>query len=302
VAFIRNRELLWVGGMLARIVYEDELAEVGRMWKEIVEGKDQVDQSRKWLVERCRHVMRFFSYSPSTPSAYVSRDMEHSFFTAHQAGNITLISSHGPLSSRRVRLPNPATVGFIKNVPVVPDEVVGNPMLAALKKRHLISEVSLDDITEELNQRALNIEEMTLCLKWWITRERAYPSGTAGRVLANAMIAVPASSVPGRAGSTDERIQPLGTIKTFLNPRFIPTNVPLSLTTLPYSLSKAFSPSELASVFGWTELSITQWLQYIYSAELTGSSAIVDTNALANPFFAEKVIHCQTLGRCLYMY
>jgi hypothetical protein len=274
-------------------VYEDELSEIGKMWKEIVKsGSDKADPSRTWLVERSQHAMSFFSYSPSTPSPLVSQLMEHAFYSVHTAGTISLISSLGPLPSHKVRLPDPATAGFIKNVPVVPEDVVGNPMIAALKSRNLVSEIGLDDIRQELNGRALDIGEMTLCLKWWIgfARSQGYSSSASGDLLANAMISIP-EAAPGDDGASKsgERIQSLGTFTTFLNPRLVPSNIPLPPETLPFNLSKTFSPNDLVSVFGWTELSITQWLQYIFSPALTAGSANAETNILTNAFFAERV-------------
>lgn len=55
-----NRELLWAGGLLARTVYEEEMEEVGRLWKRALKGdKGEVDdETRKELEERALHLVR----------------------------------------------------------------------------------------------------------------------------------------------------------------------------------------------------------------------------------------------------
>lgn len=166
-----NRELLWVGGILARCVYEDEMADIGRMWKELLApagGKTvQDDATKTWLIARALHVSKFFCYAESTPSALVAADTEHAFFTADKSKQLTVMSTQGPRSSSEVRMPNADLATFVTDIPVIPIEIaeqVAN-FLTKLKERNLVRDITMDDIILQLGKRALTIEEARACLK-----------------------------------------------------------------------------------------------------------------------------------------
>ena len=84
-----NKELLYVGGFLARSAYEIEMLSIRDLWNGAAQtttgGKDGVflpdEQLQKWLRDRCIHALKFFAFHTSTPSAVVSNLLESGFFS-----------------------------------------------------------------------------------------------------------------------------------------------------------------------------------------------------------------------------
>ena len=245
-----NRELLWCGGTLARVVYEDELAEIGRMWTEL--GDDA--SAREWLVARAAHVAQFFSFTASTPSPVVSADMDHAYLTAERSGSFTLISDKGPKPAKEVRMPSSELAAFIKRLPVVPPDAATQmaPLLTKLRERGVLREITLDDVWAELGSRALELEEARACCVWWIglASNRSYRPELRTKLLSSAVVSVPADPALGQ----DARPLPLDSVHYILDTRLITPDVPLPPDTLPFALSRTFRPADLTTVFGWREL------------------------------------------------
>ncbi|KAJ7251757.1 hypothetical protein B0H12DRAFT_1118770 [Mycena haematopus] len=78
-----NKELLWVGGFLARTAYERELADVRDLWNGAIQGtpSDKDQELQSWLQGRALHALKFFTFHQSTPSADVSALLEAAFFS-----------------------------------------------------------------------------------------------------------------------------------------------------------------------------------------------------------------------------
>lgn len=314
-----NRELLFVAGYLTRSVYEEEMRDVSRLWKELVpdtastvvagkyeRSKQEIEaseSSREWLKNRSLHTMRFFTFSSSTPSGVVSSDVGQHFFsvdsqTSRYGGTPkpglgpTIFSTSGPLASKKVRIAHPELSSFIKKTPTVPEDVAAQSpgMLARLREQNLIQDISLDDVFSELSDRALDIEEMKSCLAWWISlaKNRSYDPSLWNRLRDSAVLSIPASTDVSSGGSTAERIVPLAMIKTFVNPKTITLDLPLPDHCMPYELSKHFKMEDLSGIFQWNELSITEWVANLFGDELVKGDR-VETNVLRNEAMAEKV-------------
>jgi hypothetical protein len=185
------------------------------------------------------------------------------------------MSTAGVLSATEVRLPNPTFSEFVKELPVLPDEVLteANRMVTTLQSRGMIKDVRWPDVLQELRKRPLSEAEMTACLRWWIGLHKQGVGVTPNLLrirtdlLMNATILV--------LGASSEGILPLKTVETFLNMRnmgsFVPMNdgAPLPKHLLPLSVSKNFDPMDLLSSFPWRELSILEWLQHIINPDVT---------------------------------
>ncbi|KAG8684005.1 hypothetical protein FRC08_013955, partial [Ceratobasidium sp. 394] len=124
-----NKELLYVGGFLARVVYELELNNISEMWSGAMSGGSTEDETAKttknWLQSRCLHALLFFIFHPTTPSIVVSEHFRGAFFAAGATPNhvFPIISTLGVRSARDVRVYNSAFTGFLKNTPMLPPEV-----------------------------------------------------------------------------------------------------------------------------------------------------------------------------------
>ncbi|GAA6015207.1 hypothetical protein JCM11491_000504 [Sporobolomyces phaffii] len=280
-----NRELLWAGGVLSRTVFEEEMSEVGRLWH----SKPAPDQDAKKRLEgRALHLMRFFTFSTSTPQEIVGALTESAFFAGDSGTSITLISSIGPTAATKLRLPNAQLAGFIKAIPVVPESVAtGAPrFLTTLSSKGYIRDIDLEDIFTDLSSHALTVPEMTECMKWWIAlaANRSYEPRLLARLKDAAMLSV------ARAGTTEVSIFPFGGYTTFLNVKTIPVDLPLPAHTLPFELSRQFNYSDLNRIFQFSELSLAEWLRYLFSESMAGKASRIETNILESPAFGERVL------------
>ncbi|CEQ42128.1 SPOSA6832_03919 [Sporobolomyces salmonicolor] len=281
-----NRELLWAGGVLARTVFEEEMAEIARLWK-ARPTLEAVERTR--LEERALHLIKFFSFSRSTPQDIVGAMTEASFFASNSGTSLTLISSIGPTAAHKLRLPNSQLAGFIKEIPVVPELVNTNAphFLAVLRDKGFIRDISLEDVFADLASHPLSIAEATECFKWWasLASNRSYDVRLLGRLQEAAML-----SVPSPTNKDDFRIYPLGGFKTYLNPKTVSVDLPLPEHTLPFELSRHFSANDLSRVFQFSELSLVAWVRHLLSPSMVGKEAKVETNLLKAPPFAERVL------------
>ncbi|GAA5977366.1 hypothetical protein JCM5350_002442 [Sporobolomyces pararoseus] len=280
-----NRELLWAGGVLGRTVFEEEMSEIGRLWH----SKPPPDvEARKRLEERALHLLKFFTFSTSTPQEIVGSLTESAFFNSDSGTSITLISNIGPTAATKLRLPNAQLAGFIKEIPVVPESVAaGAPrFLTALNSRGFIRDIDLEDVFSDLSSHSLTIKEATECLKWWISlaATRGYDSRLLTRLKDAAMLSVPHEQ------KNDVSIFPFGGFKMFLNAKTVPLDVPLPEHTLPFELSRQFTHSDLNRVFQFSELSLLDWLRHLFSLSMSGKDASAATNVLQSPPFAERVL------------
>lgn len=286
-----NKELLAVGGILARMVYEGEMKEIATLWT-----KNIPDSTRTWLVGRALHAMQFFTFYASTPAGTVSLDAEQSFFNCDRNRTITVPSSSGPQSAINVRLPNPELATFMKDIPVIPAEVAKNAQLliGKLRERRLIGEISLEDVFKELESRVFSVEEMRECMNWWIglTGVTGYDRSLVQRFLRCAVFKY---SPIGTSSSTDaaptsasadvvEDIMPMNTAKTFINIKLIPTDVPVPPHCLPFVLTKSISGDSLKKVFGLNELNLLDFTTHLFSTEFTGAESITESPMLAEKF------------------
>ncbi|KAF5386054.1 hypothetical protein D9615_002424 [Tricholomella constricta] len=291
---IWNKELLYVGGFLARSAYEMELKTVKSLWEGAVPPgfpATTVDQElESWLRSRSLHALKFFTFHPSTPSADVSSLFEAAFF-ACAGNNFPLISTAGVRNACDVRLPDPAFSGFLKQLPVLPDDILANASatIATLQSRGMIKNISFEDVLQELRSRPLEQDEMIACLKWWIgiNKEASKFQLTPRTQLLNAAVLT-----TGNSGSNQEKIIPLSSIRTFINNRtianIIPLDAPLPDHLLPASISKHFAPDDILASFPWTELNIQEWLAHVCSPAVRKANADVDITLSAT--WAERVL------------
>jgi len=170
-------------------------------------------------------------------------------------------------------------------------------MVSTLRDRGMIRDITFADVLGELSQRALSEEEMVECLKWRIalnTSEVKSHDIELRRQFLEAAVFTADSSIEGgmkpeHAGS---RVIPLSSIRTYLSPgNVIPPNVPLPPHTLPFSVSKHFKPDSLHTFFGWSDLSIPSWIEYLVTVSSGGRSVFeADNDLTLSAPFAERTL------------
>ncbi|KAF8972951.1 hypothetical protein BDZ97DRAFT_1778504 [Flammula alnicola] len=286
-----NKELLFVGGFLSRAAYEFELSTVREQWEASSSAlSPPAEEIQTRLMGRVLHALKFFMFYTSTPSPDVSSLMEAAFFACSSHGHFPIITSKGVRDVKDVRLPDPTFSGFLKELPTLPDEIMtGAPgMISSLQARGSIKAINFQDVLQELQSRPLTQDEFVACLRWWIEifkesdRSRLLPIRTQ---IINAVVL----SIEPLNGA-GQKIIPLASIRSFINPRSasgnIPLEGPLPESLLPVAISKLFKPEILSAYFPWTEFSIVQWLSFICNS----SSFPVEYDITSSPSWAERVI------------
>ncbi|TFK17002.1 hypothetical protein FA15DRAFT_761246 [Coprinopsis marcescibilis] len=253
-----NKELLAIGGVLSRVVYESEIEKVQKAWKvSQTEGPDSMSATRASLMQRAIHPLKFFAFHRSTPSEEVSQRLEKHFFA--NPHEFPMMSSKGIKSCSEIRLPGPFVPDFLKNLPFLPDDILEafGQLVEAMEE--ILTPVQFNDVLNELESRPLPMNEMASCLKWWEDNTKEGKASEEdirkyGRELVSA-----AEVELGRGN----RLR-LSSIQTYVGPLLgIPTDGPLPDHVLPPRISKEFDPDTLHHTFGWAELTLQQWLDHI---------------------------------------
>lgn len=263
-----NKELLAVGGLLARLVYNDEMDQIARLYRELVGSDSEIDKSvadeegsaRLMLQRRAAHALHSFTFQNSTPSSIVGKVHEERFFNSCKVA-LDIMTSHGvqPITVSRT-IPDSTTLTghvitelldtFIKTVPTITPIMLKEckESMTKLTGFNLLSPLGINDVLRELDQRSLKEDEMVACMKWWIECNKgnvAIPSAT--RTNINDTVR---AQFLGAAVMDGDALLQLSQTKWFINPKIIPLNVMVPPNTMPFSISKHFNAPDLATFFG----------------------------------------------------
>lgn len=281
-----NRELLFVGGLIARSAYEQEINNVGQIWTNSHEGQlDPIEHETEiWLLNRGLHALKFFTFYKSSPSEEVSATFENSFFSC-ASQHFPIVSTRGVQNAYTVRYPDAALTAFMKRIPLVPDSVLegSQRMVSALRSREMLKEISFEDVIGELRERPLDEQEMLACLQWWIQSYKAH-SGIEKNLHRDLIDAAVLAY-----GENKETLIQLSKIRTFINPsQQIPLDGPLPEHLFPVALSKKLATADMSNCLCWTELTILEWVKWICSPSVLSSdpSFSLDTS----PPWTERVL------------
>ncbi|KAJ3116936.1 hypothetical protein HDU96_008336 [Phlyctochytrium bullatum] len=160
-----NQDILAMGGLLSRIVFEDEMASIAALYKELTLDS----QSETWLIKKATHALSCFSFRPSTPHSLVGRVHKTAFFRSAKFP-LSLVSSKGVLPCASVRLPDPLITPFIKEIPILPAETIKScsELVEELQTARLLKHLGFDDVCEELSKRVLDESEVVAFIRWWL--------------------------------------------------------------------------------------------------------------------------------------
>ncbi|KXN90205.1 hypothetical protein AN958_04695 [Leucoagaricus sp. SymC.cos] len=284
-----NRELLYIGGVLSRAAYQAEVDSIRETWDkkaELFMQESFPEEMRSLLTEGAIHVLKFFTFHHSTPSAEVSTLLESAFFKCNSANNFPLISTLGIRPTSQIRLPDPA-FSFLRQLPLVPAELASEPIVLSLQNKGMIRSITFEDVLGELRSRPLPEEDMISCIKWWVSLHD--PKDVAR--LASARTQLLNAAVLVISNSDGESIVPLHTIKTILNQRILnglPLDGPLPPHLLPISVTKHFSSDELKRAFSWADLTIYDWLSHICEPKVARANSSFDIET--SPQWSERVL------------
>jgi len=296
-----NKELLFVGGFLARAAYELEMQDIKAQWDAFIASKkpgESLDQGLyKGFYDKAVHNLQFFTFHASTPSALVSSEMRSAFFDCGVRGrSFPVVSRVGIKSALDVRMPDPVYSAFLPELPVFPKELLdgSRSVVTALREKGMLKDITFADVIEGLRGRTLSEKEMAACLSWWIdTYHQRNPVeiNDDRRMLLGA--AVPAV---GSSDNGNRQKIPLGGIRTFLNPKdsVIPTDGPLPSHVLPASINQELDSTKLQGSLGWRELTVLEWIQHLVDPAVYTRES--EFNIAQSPDWAYRVL--RVLGKC----
>lgn len=265
------------------------MAEIKMLWSGATPTSQPSDDVRAWLTGRAVHLLRFFTFWPSTPSSVVAQLMGQAFFACDKTagGSLPFVSTRGIFEARDVRMPHASLMAFLKEVPVVPAEVMAEAglMVNRIKERGMLDDITLLDVFGELKDRVLTEDEMTECLKWWISLSQApnFDISLRSRLLDVAVFTSSATNLP----------VPLSSIRTFYDPRrsTIPADLPLPTDTLPFAVSKSLANERLPHALGFNELTLPVWVAFLVSSSMSGKDAKdAETDMAVSAVFSERVL------------
>lgn len=265
-------------------------------WTTLVTSKNPDEpldkELQEWFYSKTMHIMQFFTFRPSTPSAVVSADMKSAFFSCATAERpFCIISTKGIKPAVDVRMSDDPFTAFLEELPVFPRKLndSSKPIVIALRERGMLQDATFRDVLEDLRGRSLSEEEVVACLKWWIGISEKNPAGVADmrQEFLDAVVLTISSSE-----NSDKRTMSLKGIQTFMNPQTVavPMDGPLPSHLLPTSISQKINLTRLEQHLQWRTFTILDWARGVAEPPAQSNFSLV-----GSPDWADHVL--QTLGR-----
>ena len=112
------------------------------------------------------HTLKNFTLRNPHLSSQVSQIIEEAFWTAYKKPSIEIYSTRGVLPTTKVRLATEDLTGFVEGIPVVPEALADANFVNKLKDFGLISEITIGDVKQELEAKALNGDQLIQFIGW----------------------------------------------------------------------------------------------------------------------------------------
>ncbi|KAK9366545.1 hypothetical protein V1509DRAFT_235521 [Lipomyces kononenkoae] len=265
-----NKEMMYMAGILTRIVYGSEMQDIGSMIPQAKEA-DNVNED---VYSKAGFAMRQFYFESSTPDARIGQYIATGFWKS--APSVPLVTTKGVKPSTEARAMEDIT--FLKDVPMIPKSMYDNAQEFhdQVKSLGLIRSVDANDIKNEFARRPLDVDDTVAFLKWAI-RKLKTDELTLSEVRTMIGYALLADS---KMGTVDMR-----SIYFYHNVATVPATMPVPYTCLPYGVAREIRNSEL-EMLGWKPLDITTWLIFLTSSNF---SLPLEQNFTVTPVFAHEV-------------
>ncbi|KAG0706642.1 hypothetical protein DFH29DRAFT_900607 [Suillus ampliporus] len=256
-----NEELLYVGGFLARLVYEQEIRKVQDTWPTI--NSPATNASVLSSREKASYAMRCFTFQPSTPDAKVSKILQDAFFNCFDYSlndRFPILSNSGIRYTQEVRNFHEDFSPFMKSMPIHPKNSPGDPLnlIDTLPEQYKVRTYTFLDVVHELGERTFQEDEMVACLRWWV----------------NLFI----SLTDGEREDTLRFLLTMTEIAKIANWEFHAYTIPFSFTR---TLDRRYiSPSLL-----WQPMTVVDWLSHLISPQIDTAHDI-----RKNPTYSNRVL------------
>ncbi|KDQ06228.1 hypothetical protein BOTBODRAFT_39729 [Botryobasidium botryosum FD-172 SS1] len=285
-----NKELLFVGGYLTWAVYEYLIDNIKTDWETPPEANSDVKIRHAKLRQEFVHILRFFTFHPSTPSPAVSSLAEDAFFSCASSSYFAVVSTIGIKDAREVRLYDSALAGFIRERPTLSMDVT-EAMTTSLRARGFVPKFSFADVVQELESRPLTPSELMECLNWWKNLDAGTRDHSRRKQLLSAVKFYAFSlNAQGKQTHTADTVILLESIRTFVDPpNNFPLDLPLPPHTLPAIAGQSLNLSALGPDLGWSALTVVEWVENLTSKSTLGSAS-AESNLMTCELFATQIL------------
>ncbi|KAG6331051.1 hypothetical protein ID866_8038 [Astraeus odoratus] len=246
-----NEGLLYVGGFLLRLIYETAMDAVGNMTP---------DLAQLWGL----FIMKSFAFQKSTPHPRVCEVLREAFFKCSTCNSIPVLSDVGIRDSKDVTLPDERYSPFMKQLPVLDDDINGHdlPIIKALLKRHSLLRFKYRWVIEILENQPLTTAEDRDSFFRWFMHEFKPPLQEKMSKFRDEII-----RVAQLMHDNSDKVIKLKAIKRFISHdgwgSELQDDDALPSNTIPHSFTAQFGREVLRITFGWEALGIIEWIQNI---------------------------------------
>lgn len=285
--FVRvwNVEILRVAGIVARVAWGNETAELSAKLARAVQqaGRSRIKKDDIMaILPETMFLHNTYSWTESTPSNEVGTLTEESFWTCNQKTSIATLSTRGIMPSSDVRLAS-ENLAFIEDIPTLPESLVDVGLVKKLIDYGVISEVTISDIKQNLENKALTGAQLQQFLGWLGHKARINELDEA--VIRSLLSVAVANDDDNGSG----RIFVLGEMKNFLNVSRIPPEMPLPPTTLPFKFTKKIAKEDL-ELLGFEDLHLVPWLRWLVENVGGRGDLSADLDITTSAAFASTVL------------
>jgi hypothetical protein len=150
---------------------------------------------------------------------------------------VPLLSTHGVKTADQIRMYQEDVTQFCKQIPMIPQSFMdtAKEFLMDQAQSGILRHVSLGDVLKELSNRILSEVELISLLKWWLEYIKESQ--------------VSRNQIENFYGATLVKMEPtpmpLHSIRNYINPKLICPTMEFPRTTLPYSVSRELSTTQL---------------------------------------------------------
>ena len=285
--FVRvwNVELLRVAGILARISWGNETTNLSEKLARVTQraGRQRPNKEDIAVVlPEALFLHNTYTFNESTPSPEVGSLIEEAFWTCNQKTAIATLSTKGIIPSSEVRLA-PEQLDFVEDIPTLPEALGDVGLTKKLIDYGVIMEITISDIKQNLQSKALTSVQLQHFLEWLSHKARiSEVDGVTVRSLIDVAVANDEEDSSGR-------IIVLGEMRNFLNVSRIPPEMPIPPTTLPFKFTKRIAKSDL-ELLGFEDLHLVPWLRWLIE-NIDGRKDLTnDFDVTTSPEFASSVL------------
>ncbi|KAK4191359.1 hypothetical protein QBC35DRAFT_11290 [Podospora australis] len=256
-----NQEMLRVAGIMSRLAFVNEMADLERKVLRLSAGTDNktsgiTTEAIAKCIPEALHILKTYTFGDSTPNALVSQLIEEAFWTSWKRPTIEVYSSRGVLSTAKVRTSSEEISKFVGGVPVILNEMKDAPFIKKLIDFELIKDITSEDIRTELANKALDKDQLHHFLSW---ASKGASNGDLDRASIQRLFDVAVATVSDNGDSGE--IIALASIECYHN-KFIPPTLPVPPNTLPHAFTVNL-PEVRLKALGWEPLAIVPWLRFV---------------------------------------